>query len=162
MATQPTALDTYLQRLPLTLDKIEALRQMASDHFGHGLDIVQWGHVSDPGLLLCLARSTHIKIVLDHGRCGLNVAAWGAVPHCHHHGYTLSPQGDHIVATILATRSTHCSHKVATLLPACRHTVDTVSRQPDLIAQMCCAISNFCWSQSPMPRYSLAWAQDKQ
>ena len=34
MSNQPTALDTYLQRLPMILDKIEALRQLASDHFG--------------------------------------------------------------------------------------------------------------------------------
>lgn len=36
----------------------------------------------------------------------------GAVPHCHHHGYTLSPQGDHIVATILATHSVFGYNKV--------------------------------------------------
>ena len=49
MTTQPTALDTYLQRLPLILDKIEALRQLADDHFGHDLDAIHWGHVGDLG-----------------------------------------------------------------------------------------------------------------
>ncbi|MBS1211371.1 MAG: enoyl-CoA hydratase/carnithine racemase [Proteobacteria bacterium] len=49
MITQPTALDTYLQRLPMILDKIEALRQLADDHFGHDPDAIHWGHVGDLG-----------------------------------------------------------------------------------------------------------------
>lgn len=49
MTTQPTALDTYLQRLPLILDKIEALRQLADDHFGHDPEPIHWGHVGDLG-----------------------------------------------------------------------------------------------------------------
>lgn len=49
MTTQPTALDTYLQRLPMILDKIEALRQLADDHFGHDPDAIHWGHVGDLG-----------------------------------------------------------------------------------------------------------------
>jgi hypothetical protein len=49
MTTQPNALDTYLQRLPLILDKIEALRQLAADHFGHAPDAIHWGHVGDLG-----------------------------------------------------------------------------------------------------------------
>ena len=49
MNTQPTALDTYLQRLPLILDKIESLRQLADDHFGHDPDAIHWGHVGDLG-----------------------------------------------------------------------------------------------------------------
>ncbi|MBX9870686.1 MAG: hypothetical protein K2X75_01700 [Burkholderiaceae bacterium] len=49
MNTQPAALDTYLQRLPLILDKIEALRQLADDHFGHNPDAIHWGHVGDLG-----------------------------------------------------------------------------------------------------------------
>ncbi|BAO82868.1 enoyl-CoA hydratase/carnithine racemase [Serpentinimonas maccroryi] len=49
MTTQPTALDTYLQRLPLILDKIEALRQLANDHFGHDPEAIHWGHVGDLG-----------------------------------------------------------------------------------------------------------------
>ncbi|MBS4018726.1 MAG: hypothetical protein KGZ68_10865 [Dechloromonas sp.] len=47
MTTQPNALDTYLQRLPMILDKIEALRQLADDHFGHQPDAIHWGHVGD-------------------------------------------------------------------------------------------------------------------
>ena len=49
MTTQPTALDTYLQRLPMILDKIEALRQLAENHFGHDPDAIHWGHVGDLG-----------------------------------------------------------------------------------------------------------------
>ena len=49
MSTRPNALDTYLQRLPLILDKIEALRQLADDHFGHQPDAIHWGHVGDLG-----------------------------------------------------------------------------------------------------------------
>ena len=49
MTTQSTALNTYLQRLPLILDKIEALRQLADDHFGHDPDAIHWGHVGDLG-----------------------------------------------------------------------------------------------------------------
>ena len=49
MTTQPTALDTYLQRLPLILDKIEAERQLADDHFGHDPEAIHWGHVGDLG-----------------------------------------------------------------------------------------------------------------
>ncbi len=35
MNTKTTALDAYLQLLPLILDKIEALRKLADDHFGN-------------------------------------------------------------------------------------------------------------------------------
>ena len=49
MTTQPNALDTYLQRLPMILDKIDALRQLADDHFGHDPDAIHWGHVGDLG-----------------------------------------------------------------------------------------------------------------
>lgn len=49
MTTQPTALDTYLQRLPMILDKIEALRQLADDHFGRNPDAIHWGHVGGLG-----------------------------------------------------------------------------------------------------------------
>ena len=49
MTTQPTALDTYLQRLPMILDKIEALRQLADEHFDHHPDTILWGHVGDLG-----------------------------------------------------------------------------------------------------------------
>ena len=40
MTTHPTALDAYLHRLPMILDKIEALRQLADDHFGHAPDAI--------------------------------------------------------------------------------------------------------------------------
>jgi hypothetical protein len=49
MTTQPTTRDTYLQCLTLILDKIEALRQLADDHFGHYADAIHWGHVGDFG-----------------------------------------------------------------------------------------------------------------
>ena len=49
MTNQPTALDTYLQRLPMIHDKIDALRQLADDHFGHQPDAIHWGHVGDLG-----------------------------------------------------------------------------------------------------------------
>ena len=49
MNTKTTALDTYLQRLPLIFDKIEALRQLADDHFGNDPDAIHWGHVGDLG-----------------------------------------------------------------------------------------------------------------
>ena len=49
MTAQSTALDTYLQRLPMILDKVEALRQLADDHFGHDPDAIHWGHVGELG-----------------------------------------------------------------------------------------------------------------
>ncbi|QOJ23870.1 MAG: hypothetical protein HRU78_09605 [Gammaproteobacteria bacterium] len=49
MTTHSTALDTYLQRLPLILDKIEALQQLAEDRFGHAPDAIHWGQVGDLG-----------------------------------------------------------------------------------------------------------------
>jgi len=49
MTTQPTALDTYLQRLPIILDKIEALRQLADDDIGDDPDAIHWGHAGDLG-----------------------------------------------------------------------------------------------------------------
>jgi hypothetical protein len=49
VTTQPTVLDTYRQRLPMILNKIETLRQLADDHFGHDPDAIHWGHVDDLG-----------------------------------------------------------------------------------------------------------------
>ncbi len=50
MTTQPTALDAYLQRLPMILDKIQAVRQLASNgHFDHKPDAINWSHVDDLG-----------------------------------------------------------------------------------------------------------------
>lgn len=49
MTAKPTALETYLQRLPMILDKIEALRQLTGDHFGHNPVAIHWGHAGDLG-----------------------------------------------------------------------------------------------------------------
>ncbi|MBS0194791.1 MAG: hypothetical protein JSR34_11160 [Proteobacteria bacterium] len=49
MTTQSAAFDTYLHRLPMILDKIEALRQLADDHFGQNPDAIHWGHVGNLG-----------------------------------------------------------------------------------------------------------------
>lgn len=49
MTTQPTALDTYLQRLPMILDKIVDLRQLADDHLGYYPNAIHWDHVGDLG-----------------------------------------------------------------------------------------------------------------
>ncbi|MBL8395578.1 MAG: hypothetical protein JNK99_12680 [Candidatus Accumulibacter sp.] len=42
MSTQPNALYTYHQRLPMILDKIEAQRKLADD-FGHPPNPIHWG-----------------------------------------------------------------------------------------------------------------------
>ncbi len=49
ITTQTIALNTYLQRLPLILDKIEALRQLTEDHFGDDPEAIHCGHVGDHG-----------------------------------------------------------------------------------------------------------------
>lgn len=49
MTARPNALDIYLQRLPMILDKIEALRQLADEHFGHDPEAIHWGHIGDLG-----------------------------------------------------------------------------------------------------------------
>lgn len=49
MTTKQTVLYTYLQRMPMVLDKIETLRQLTDDHFGHHPDAINWGHVDDLG-----------------------------------------------------------------------------------------------------------------
>ena len=49
MNTKTAAIEAYLQRLPLILNKIEALRQLADDHFGHDPEAIHWGHVGDLG-----------------------------------------------------------------------------------------------------------------
>ena len=49
MTAQPAATDAYVQRLPMVLDKIEALRQLADDHFGHDPEAIHRGHVGDLG-----------------------------------------------------------------------------------------------------------------
>lgn len=49
--TQPkqTAIDAYMQRYAAIRSKIEALQQLADDHFGHAPDAIHWGHVGDLG-----------------------------------------------------------------------------------------------------------------
>lgn len=49
MTTHATALDAYLQRMAMIRDKVEALRQLADDHFGHNPDDINWSHVGDLG-----------------------------------------------------------------------------------------------------------------
>lgn len=48
-ATQQTALDAYLQHYAAIRSKIEALQQLADDHFDHDPDAIHWGHVGDLG-----------------------------------------------------------------------------------------------------------------
>lgn len=47
-ATQ-TALDAYLARTAAIHAKLDRLRQLAGDHFGHDPDAIHWGHVGDLG-----------------------------------------------------------------------------------------------------------------
>ncbi|MDD2892913.1 MAG: hypothetical protein PHF20_03195 [Halothiobacillaceae bacterium] len=61
MNTKTTALDTYLQRLPMILDKIEALRQLADDHFGNDPEAIHWGHVGDLGRVEALDKQQAIS-----------------------------------------------------------------------------------------------------
>ena len=47
--TQQTAHDAYLERYAAICRQIEALQQLAEDHFGHNPDTLHWGHVGDLG-----------------------------------------------------------------------------------------------------------------
>lgn len=47
--TRTPALDIDLQRLPMIVDKIEAPRQLAGDHFGNGQEVIHWDHIADLG-----------------------------------------------------------------------------------------------------------------
>ena len=49
MTTQPTAIDAYLARAAAIHIKLDRLRQLADDHFGHDPDTIHWGHVGDLG-----------------------------------------------------------------------------------------------------------------
>ena len=49
MNTKTTALDAYLARTAAIHAKLERLRQLADDHFGHDPDAIHWGHVGDLG-----------------------------------------------------------------------------------------------------------------
>ena len=47
--TQQTAHDAYLERYAAICRQIEALQQLAEDHFGNNPDSIHWGHVGDLG-----------------------------------------------------------------------------------------------------------------
>jgi len=47
--TKQTAHDAYLERYAAICRQIEALQQLAEDHFGHNPDTLHWGHVGDLG-----------------------------------------------------------------------------------------------------------------
>lgn len=49
MNAKQTTLDAYLVRTAATHAKLERLRQLADDHFGHDPDAIHWGHVGDLG-----------------------------------------------------------------------------------------------------------------
>ncbi len=49
MITQPTALDAYLDCAAAIRTKLDRLRQLADDHFGHDPEAIHWGHVGDLG-----------------------------------------------------------------------------------------------------------------
>ena len=49
MNAKQTALDAYLARTAAIHAKLERLRQLADDHFGHDPDAINWGHVGDLG-----------------------------------------------------------------------------------------------------------------
>ncbi|MBV2193022.1 MAG: hypothetical protein KUL81_06765 [Azonexus sp.] len=49
MNTKQTPLDAYLARTAAVHAKLERLRQLANDHFGHDPDAIHWGHVGDLG-----------------------------------------------------------------------------------------------------------------
>ncbi|MCC6535245.1 MAG: hypothetical protein IT531_22080 [Burkholderiales bacterium] len=52
MNAKPTALDAYLARTAAIHAKVERLRQLADDHFGHNPDAIHWGHAGDLGRVL--------------------------------------------------------------------------------------------------------------
>ena len=47
MNTKPTATDAYLARAAAIRTKLDRLRQLADDHFGHDPEAIHWGHVGD-------------------------------------------------------------------------------------------------------------------
>ena len=49
MNAKQTALDAYLARTAAIHAKLERLRQLADDHFGHDPDAIHWGHAGDLG-----------------------------------------------------------------------------------------------------------------
>ncbi len=49
MNTKTTAIDAYLTRAAAIHIKLDRLRRLADDHFGHEPDAIHWGHVGDLG-----------------------------------------------------------------------------------------------------------------
>ena len=49
MNTKTTAIDTYLARTAAIHIKVDRLRQLADNHFGHDPEAIHWGHVGDLG-----------------------------------------------------------------------------------------------------------------
>ena len=49
MNTKPTATDAYLDCAAAIRTKLDRLRQLADDHFGHDPEAIHWGHVGDLG-----------------------------------------------------------------------------------------------------------------
>ena len=47
MNTKPTATDAYLDCAAAIRTKLDRLRQLADDHFGHDPDAIHWGYVGD-------------------------------------------------------------------------------------------------------------------
>ena len=49
MNTKQTVLDAYFARSAALHAKLERLRQLVDDHFGHAPDAIHWGHIGDLG-----------------------------------------------------------------------------------------------------------------
>ena len=49
LAPETTAIDTYLARTAAIHIKVDRLRQLADNHFGHDPEAIHWGHVGDLG-----------------------------------------------------------------------------------------------------------------
>lgn len=47
MRSKQTSLDAYVRRYGFVREKIEHLRQLADNHFGHNPNAIHWGHVDD-------------------------------------------------------------------------------------------------------------------
>ena len=68
--TQQTAHDAYLERYAAICRQIEALQQLAEDHFGHNPDTLHWGHVGDLGRVK--AGLDDVLAIFNSGNCSLN------------------------------------------------------------------------------------------
>lgn len=49
MATQQSAISTYLERYATINAKLERLQELADEHFGHDPENIHWGQVGDLG-----------------------------------------------------------------------------------------------------------------